>query len=110
MAFTLTQQQLVVESNEDGFTEKDVQALCRVCDSTKTQNWQQIGNIGIGFKSVSNVASVVHVQSGPWSFAFKDPLKGDGMGLVTPHHEDFEDLPSTVRTRFTLTLARSNSV
>lgn len=97
----------MLDSNEDGFRKKHVQAICSTGQSTKTDAVQgYIGEKGIGFKSVFTVAKKVHVQSEPYSFAFhhtKDSTD-DGLGMVTPQEEGYEDLPEGINTRITLTL------
>ena len=96
----------MVDSNENGFSEDNIRAICSVGDSTKTLNGGYIGEKGIGFKSVFKVAKRVHVQSGPFSFAFLHERANDddGLGMITPFYEQPEELPSGVRTRITLTL------
>jgi len=95
----------VIDSNEDGFLEENVNAICKIKTSTKKGVRGYIGEKGIGFKSVFKIASKVHVQSGPFSFSFNyGGDDEDGMGMVTPFNDIHEDLPGDVRTRFTLAL------
>lgn len=123
--FAVYPNKIVIDSNEDGFTAANVQAICKIGQSTKTRKGVQqfIGEKGIGFKSVFMVASKVHIQSGPFSFSFEDPPEeldvptgidvanksserpaARKMGLVTPVWEPAEaDLPDPL-TRMTLTL------
>jgi len=51
----------------------------------------------------------VHIQSGPFSFAFSHTREDDddGLGMITPYYENAEELPIGVRTRMTLTLLDS---
>ena len=97
----------MIDLNEDGFLEEDVNAICQVKTSTKIGVRGYIGEKRIGFKSVFKIASRAHVHSGPFSFSFKygggDDGEG-GMGMVTPINDIYEELPGDVRTRFTLTL------
>ncbi|KAF2137387.1 uncharacterized protein K452DRAFT_110481 [Aplosporella prunicola CBS 121167] len=106
LGFVLYPDKLVVNSNEDGFTAEDVKAICSTGDSTKTTTHGYIGEKGIGFKSVFKIAKKVHIQSGPFSFSFVYTRDSDedGLGMVTPLDEKYEDLPEGVRTRMTLTL------
>lgn len=109
VSFSVYPDRIVIDSNEDGFQEKHVQAICSTGESTKsaTQGAQgYIGEKGIGFKSVFKVAKKVHIQSGPFSFSFEHMRDStdDGLGMVTPLDERFEELPANVRTRLTLTL------
>lgn len=103
--FTLLPNRILVDSNEDGFSERDVRAICSTGESTKDKASGYIGEKGIGFKSVFKVASKVHVQSGPFSFSFHHKFGDNGLGMVTPMNEDHDILPEDVRTRFALHLA-----
>ena len=51
----------------------------------------------------------MHIQSGPFSFAFSHTQEDDddGLGMITPYYEDAEELPMSVRTRMTLMLLDS---
>ena len=68
-----------------------------------------IGEKGIGFKSIFKVASTVHIQSGPFSFSFNHAEDDEGLGMVTPDVEEHAELPADVRTRMTLTLAKTSN-
>lgn len=106
MIFTLYPDQIIIDSNEDGFNEADVKSICKVGDSTKKHKKGYIGEKGIGFKSVFKVASVVHIQSGPFAFFFEHNQGESGMGMLTPFYEDpDENLPSNIRTRIRLDFA-----
>ena len=109
LAFSLSTKRIVIDSNEDGFCEANVRAICRVGESTKTSIQGYIGEKGIGFKSVFKVARKVHVQSGPYSFAFEydRKLPDSGLGMVTPLNEAHLELPQDIRTRIVLYLRRS---
>ncbi len=70
-------------SNERGFSERDVRALCAVGDSTKKAgDVGFIGQKGIGFKSVFKVSQRPEVHSRCWHFAF-DASDG-GLGYILP--------------------------
>ena len=105
LTFTLHPSKIVVDSNEDGFNEANVKAICSTSQSTKTNRQGYIGEKGIGFKSVFKVASKVHIQSEPFSFAFQHKFGDCGLGMVTPFLDEFEELPSGIRSRITLTLS-----
>lgn len=109
LAFKLYPDRIIIDSNEDGFSKEDIRAICSVGESSKKQSAGYIGEKGIGFKSVFKIAQKVHIQSGPFSFAFSH-TRGDedgGLGMITPYYEDAEELPMGVRTRMTLTLSDS---
>jgi hypothetical protein len=106
LMFTLSNDKVVIDSNEDGFTEPNVNAICKVGESTKLNIEGYIGEKGIGFKSVFRVAHKVHIQSEPYSFAFKYHhwLPDSGLGMVTPLVEEYLDLPKGIQTSITLEL------
>ena len=106
LAFKLHPDKIIIDSNEDGFSKRNIRAICSVGRSTKKHSAGYIGEKGIGFKSVFKIAEKVHIQSGPFSFAFSHTREDDddGLGMITPYYEDAEELPLGVRTRMTLTL------
>jgi len=110
LTFSITPDQIVIDSNEDGFAEENVRAICKLGGSTKTASRGFIGEKGIGFKSVFKIASRVRVQSGPFCFAFEHGDDDHGLGMVTPINDEHEDLPDNVRTRFTLNLNQHSSL
>jgi hypothetical protein len=109
LRFNVYPGKIVIESNEDGFCEEHVKAICSTGESTKATTQGYIGEKGIGFKSVFKIAKKVHIQSGPFSFSFEytKDSDDDGLGMVTPLDEEYEDLPEGTNTRITLTLLNS---
>ena len=105
MSFNLYHNRLVVDCNEDGFTEDNLRAICDIGNSSKSSSQGYIGEKGIGFKSVFMAAWKVHIQSGNLSFSFEH-RKGDfGMGMVRPIWEETATpLTPSNRTRMTLFL------
>jgi hypothetical protein len=87
---------LRIDYNEIGFTRQDVEALCRVGRSTKSESENQIGEKGIGFKSVFKIADVVSVSSGYYSFKFDKSTSN--LGMITPEWDAF---PAEPLPRFT---------
>lgn len=95
---------IVLECNEDGFTEQDLQAICTIGKSSKSSSHGYIGAKGIGFKSVFIAAWKVHVQSGHYSFYFKHRRGDSGLGMAVPIWQDTDvELPTSM-TRMTLFL------
>jgi hypothetical protein len=81
--------QMRVECNEVGFNRENIEALCRIGDSTKkvkARTKGYIGEKGIGFKSVFKVANVVHICSKGYSFRFD---RRGMLGMITPIIETF---------------------
>ncbi|RYO85206.1 hypothetical protein DL766_007003 [Monosporascus sp. MC13-8B] len=104
VSFRVHEDRIVVECNEDGFSEDNLRALCNVGKSSKTGAQGYIGEKGIGFKSVFKVAWKVHIQSGDYSFTFKHRKGDSGMGMVSPEwQEPTEELAGPL-TRMTLYL------
>ncbi|KAI1262212.1 hypothetical protein F5Y18DRAFT_398949 [Xylariaceae sp. FL1019] len=106
VAFHVHASRIVVECNEDGFTDKNLTAICAIGKSSKTGAQGYIGEKGIGFKSVFMAASKVHIQSGMLSFSFKHKSGDSGMGMISPLWEETSDNDETPLpfTRFTLHL------
>ncbi|KAL8306752.1 hypothetical protein RB593_005594 [Gaeumannomyces tritici] len=61
IAFHVHPGRIVVECNEDGFTKRDLSAICTVGQSTKSGSHGYIGAKGIGFKSVFSAAWKVYI-------------------------------------------------
>jgi len=104
--FSIYSNAIHVDSNEDGFLEEHVVAICSIGDSSKQNAAGYIGEKGIGFKSIFKVAQKVHIQSGCFSFSFTytQSADEDGLGMVTPYEEPhLENVPANVRTRFIIT-------
>ncbi|CBZ51381.1 hypothetical protein NCLIV_044430 [Neospora caninum Liverpool] len=107
--FEVTPEGLAAFNNENGFTEKDVRALCDVARSTKVKREvratqangagsipeegkdrekagevKKIGKFGLGFKSVFAISDRPHLFSKGFAFKFEasDPT---GLGFVLPH-------------------------
>ncbi|KAF3407649.1 hypothetical protein DPV78_001639 [Talaromyces pinophilus] len=107
ISFTLTPDEIIVENNETGFTREDVCSICKVGDSTKSNRIGAIGENGVGFKYVFQVARKVRIQSGIFDFYFEHLPSDTGMGMVTPFNE--KDGPGfRDGTRMTLTLLHPN--
>ncbi|RYP73467.1 hypothetical protein DL771_003639 [Monosporascus sp. 5C6A] len=87
VSFRIYRDRIVVECNEDGFTETNLRAICNIGQSSKTGAQGYIGEKGIGFKSVFKVAWKVHIQSGDYSFCFKHQKGQSGMGMISPEWE-----------------------
>ena len=108
--FSVYEDRIYIDSNEDGFKEADVKAICSSGQSTKQGAQAYIGEKGIGFKSVFKIASKVHIQSGPFSFHFEHSEGDNGLGIVTPVYQNHNILPENVRTRVTLTLSKPSEL
>jgi hypothetical protein len=87
LSFDVSPEEIIFESNEDGFTENDVRQICRTGKSWKKQSRGYVGEKGIGFKSVFQVASKVYIQSNSFSFSFEyhgGITSEDKLGIITP--------------------------
>ncbi|KAH7378152.1 hypothetical protein BKA64DRAFT_585931 [Cadophora sp. MPI-SDFR-AT-0126] len=103
--FQVHPDRILIECNEDGFTPRNLTAICDIGKSSKTGSQGYIGEKGIGFKSVFMAAWRVHIQSGNFSFDFVHRKGDSGMGMITPIWQERRDptLPSDL-TRITLYL------
>jgi hypothetical protein len=113
IAFEVNPQNIIVESNQDGFTANDVTQICHTGNSWKRGRRGYVGDKGIGFKSVFKVASRVDIQSNAFSFFFRyngGETGEDRLGIVTPIVGDYP-IPRNERplTRMTLTLNGNTS-
>lgn len=104
--FQVRPQSIIVECNEDGFIEENVVSISRIGRSSKSKVRGYIGEKGIGFKSVFQVATAVHIQSNSFSFSFRygEGITRDKLGIVTPILEDeLVPVEACPLTRMTLT-------
>ncbi len=86
--FVRTREYLLVQYNEAGFSEEDVRSLCDISRSTKSKAASQIGEKGIGFKSVFCVSDNPQVYSGGYSFGFRSRKEDKELGYVVPYWID----------------------
>ncbi|KAK1512450.1 uncharacterized protein CCOS01_14690 [Colletotrichum costaricense] len=104
VSFRVFPRKIVVECNEDGFTQENLEAICAVGQSSKTGAQGYIGEKGIGFKSVFMVAHKVHIQSGSFSFSFGHKPGDSGMGMISPIWEETSEELESPLTKITLHL------
>ncbi|KAJ1549146.1 hypothetical protein HK405_009049, partial [Cladochytrium tenue] len=105
VSFDVHSDRIVVECNEDGFTEENITSISAVGESSKVGASCYTGEKGIGFKSVFIVAYKVLIQSGIFCFFFQHKPDEAGMGMITPIWEDSpEGYPADGVTRITLFL------
>lgn len=74
---------LTYQTNEVGFTLRDVESLCAVGCSSKAGQDEKIREKGIGFKSLFKIADVASIYSGVYFFKLdtRPPLGYAGMIL-----------------------------
>ncbi|KAK6380880.1 hypothetical protein LTS17_005081 [Exophiala oligosperma] len=103
VTFRIKPEELIVESNELGFTREDTISICDTAKSSKAGNIDTTGEKGLGFKSVFGIADYVHIKSGCWSFRFEHREGDDGLGMICPIWTDHTPaLPREIGTRLTL--------
>ncbi|PNP81519.1 hypothetical protein FNYG_05194 [Fusarium nygamai] len=95
--FIVTPDLVIIGSNEDGFTESNIKALCDFGKSTKDGTSGYIGQPDVGFKSVFTIASKVQIESGPFSFYLQHEDGDSGIGMVRPHWTEPPVLPDHVK-------------
>lgn len=94
-----------VDCNERGFTRKNVDAICRICQSTKSGRSKSagfVGEKGIDFKAVFKVAHKVWISSGHYSFRFD---RDAHLGMIAPIWDKFPQPTKPGCTSFLLKLA-----
>ncbi|KAI0975554.1 hypothetical protein F4678DRAFT_417638 [Xylaria arbuscula] len=104
VTFNVAPQYITVECNEDGFTRKNLSAICSIGKSSKISAQGYIGEKGIGFKSVFMAAYKVHIQSENFSFSFLHRRGDSGIGMISPVWEEWDNRPATGVTRIKLFL------
>ena len=85
---------LIVENNEAGFTEKNIEAICAVGKSTKEKAKGFIGEKGIGFKSVFRVTSRPFIFSNGYCISLPEVHEATGLGYIVP--EWVENIPAQI--------------
>ncbi|KAM0617931.1 hypothetical protein ACHAP0_001196, partial [Verticillium nonalfalfae] len=95
-----------IDCNERGFSRKNIEAICRICQSTKSGRSKSagfVGEKGIGFKAVFKVASTVWISSGHYSFRFD---RDGHLGMIAPIWDAFPEASKPGFTSIYLKLAR----
>ena len=85
--------QIVFTYNEKGFTPENVFAITGIAEKSKniSKDKVEIGEKGIGFKSVFGIAEKVHIESGLFSFE----LYRDNFTVPIPKYDRFEPIKGT---------------
>lgn len=96
--FNITEGRIVFRYNEDGFSPRDVFSVTGIAETMKNKEQKkiQIGEKGIGFKSVFGIAERVLVQSGKFSFV----LYKDNPTIPDPSYSNFSGIQGTQITLF----------
>jgi hypothetical protein len=84
LKITYLNRTLRIDCNEIGFSKRNVAAICRIGQSSKSKinhSRRYIGEKGIGFKSVFKVSDIVWIRSGHYSFRFD---KSQRLGMIAP--------------------------
>lgn len=68
----LYEDRLEFRHNGDPFDLKDVEGICGIVNTTKTEERGMIGKFGIGFKSVYAYTKTPKIYSGEFSFSISD--------------------------------------
>lgn len=89
--------QIILTYNEKGFTPENVFAITGIAEKSKNISAEkvEIGEKGIGFKSVFGIAQKVRIESGLFSFE----LSADNFTVPIPKYDDYS---YTSGTRLTL--------
>ncbi|KAI7779775.1 hypothetical protein LA080_000372 [Diaporthe eres] len=98
--FTYKAGRLRIDSNQIGFSAKDIDAICAIGSSTKVskpEHIDSIGEKGIGFKSVFRVANKVWLSSRNYSIKWDRAAK---LGAMTPEWASFPEHVADGQTSF----------
>jgi hypothetical protein len=79
---------LIIQNNENGFSSKNIDAICSVGKTTKRKIKGYIGEKGIGFKSVFRVTSNPHIFSNGYNFCLPENDIETGLGYIVPQWVD----------------------
>lgn len=87
------------------FTPANLQGLCDIGKSDKADNLNQIGEFGVGFKSVFGICDTVRLYSAPDHFrepvgSNADPFAVEILDFTRPEDIPEEPLPKAYTTRF----------
>ena len=87
------------------FTEQNLKSLCDIGMSDKADNLNQIGEFGVGFKSVFGICETVQLYSAPDHYrrgSINDavPFAVYIQDFVRPKSIEYQELPSSYTTRF----------
>lgn len=84
---------IILTYNEKGFKPENVLAITGIAEKSKniSADKVEIGEKGIGFKSVFGIADKVHIESGSFSFE----LFRDNFTVPVPRYENFKPIKGT---------------
>ena len=107
ITFHPTPGKLLIACNEAGFQPKNVDALCRIGRSTKSDRGKGfIGEKEIGFKSVFKLANIVTISSSAYTFKFdRDAM----LGIIAPIWLESCELRLPGWTQFQLLLSQGKN-
>jgi len=97
--FILTNDAILVQNNEAGFSEENVRSLCNVANSTKKKRLGYIGEKGIGFKSVFRVTDEPLILSNGFRFSLPIHDPETSLGYVIPVWR--QNLPAGIEPSWT---------
>jgi hypothetical protein len=86
--FSIDDENILIQNNELGFKEENIEAICSVKQSTKEKKYGYIGEKGIGFKSVFKVSDEPHIFSNGFRFKFNSKAGKNNLGFIVPYWID----------------------
>jgi len=90
---------LIIENNEVGFSQKNIDAICAVGKSTKNKQDGFIGEKGIGFKSIFRITSVPFLFSNGYQISLPEKHNKTDLGFIVP--EWIKNIPDIIDTSLT---------
>ncbi len=91
--FFISSDNILIQNNELGFTEKDIQSISDIgkSEKEKSEKRHDIGEKGIGFKSVFGITDTPMIFSNGYQFQFN---ANEDLGYITPQW--IEEVPKDV--------------
>jgi len=100
ISFFIDKEKILVQNNEKGFIEKDVRSICDIGESSKQKSniRHDIGEKGIGFKSVFGISDTPRIFSNGYSFGFN---ANEPLGYIKPTWIPPEKYPRYIDKKLT---------
>jgi Domain of unknown function (DUF3883) len=99
--FVLLNEHLLILHDGKPFSEKEVEAISSIGDSTKSQDTSKTGYKGIGFKSVFTDSDCVYIFSNNYHFRYDKNYLENSQSIpwqIKPIWTEKSDLPSEIQT------------
>ncbi|KAI9035475.1 uncharacterized protein KD926_003471 [Aspergillus affinis] len=96
--FTLSKDGLIIDSNDNGYSEEDIRELCKPYPEQRL-----VLLLHHELFAAFQIGSKVSIQSAPFSLSFQYAVGDNKMDKITPKREDLMVLPPKVSLRISIT-------